>query len=72
MADAKPAGRPNSGDIYQQLAQQSGVSADDVRRVLSALGVDRRLEAATRLTGKAPSASDLRLGFKISEGTVMV
>jgi hypothetical protein len=58
--------------LYEEISKKSGVSQQDVQKVLGVLGVDNHFDDAAKALGAAPALKDLLLGFHLNKGTVMV
>lgn len=58
--------------IYSEIARQSGVAEDDVRKVMEVLGINNHFDEVTELIGASPNFKDLLLGFHLSKSGVAV
>jgi hypothetical protein len=59
--------------IYSDLSRQTGVSRDDVAKVMEALGIEsHQLDSAIEILGDTLALKNVRLGFKVSHSTVAV
>jgi hypothetical protein len=57
--------------LVKDLARATGVGVGEVAKVLEHLGVARVLDQVVRATGKEPTASDVRVAFRLG-GSVIV
>lgn len=58
--------------LCEEIAKSSGVSVDNVEKVLTALGIDHHIEEATKALGAAPKLNDVLIGFHTSKNSIMV
>lgn len=57
--------------LVQDLARTAGVEVDAVAKVLEQLGVARVLDQVVRATGREPTASDVRVAFRLGGSTIV-
>jgi ATPase subunit of ABC transporter with duplicated ATPase domains len=71
MATSKKSVDAVKKSVFAELAKQTGVAPEDVKKVLSTLGIDKHFAEANKLSGGL-KAKNLLIGFRLSESTVSV
>jgi hypothetical protein len=62
----------SSSQVVKELAKATGVSENDVAKVLNKLGFEQRLvEATKRNNGVEPRAGDALVAFKLGKSTII-
>jgi hypothetical protein len=63
----------NQPRVVTELARATGVSAQDVAKVLNQLGLDRiQAEALRAHNGQEPGAAEAKIAFRIGKSTIVV
>ncbi|HEY0066549.1 MAG TPA: hypothetical protein VGB46_04280 [Flavisolibacter sp.] len=58
-------------ELCSQIADETGVEVENVRKVLETLNADKNINEAAKLLGSSPRLKDAFIGFRISESTVV-